>query len=418
MRVLPSWRVRWPLWLSVAVIPLVTACGSAPKAPVLDAARVQRFEAQGYPAVAPVPVSEIDDIVFVDGLPARLVWAWPQSSGPHPVVLYMPGLGQGPHAMAAWRQALAQAGHVVVSWQVLGEDEAAVQGDPFHLSPRFGLSSLQQRVSRVTALLAGWRQQGLAVPGVSPAWGVADLDHMAVVGYELGAQTAQALAGEAVSGLRRPADAAQALVGVQAWMLISPYASFGAGALDTRFRGLTQPVMVMTSDADDDPTGLVASPHLRTAAYAGLGAADKAMLLLHGAGHGDLGQRERHDAMSGLGSAPGGLGRPGGGDEAAPGGGAGGRGGRAGGPGGGKGGPGGAAGGPRGGDADGNASLASPTISPTLSAMQAQAWQGVSLAFLDAHVRGDALAQRWLSQSVGRWVAPVGEWLTASSRTP
>jgi hypothetical protein len=292
-----------------------------------------------------------------------------------------------------------------------------VQGDPFHLSPRFGLNSLQQRVSRVSALLASWRQQGVHVPGVSANWGTADLDHMAVVGYELGAQTAQALAGETVSGLRRPVEADQALSGVQAWMLIGPHASFSSGALDTRFRGLTQPVMVLTSDADGDPTGLVASPYLRTAVYAGLGSVDKAMLLLHGAGHGELGLRDRTDPLASLASEreTAGRGGPGGGGDAGQGGGGSRGGGRSGGGMGGAGGPG---GGPRGGEADGQGPGGGTRSSPTLSAMQAQAWQGVSLAFLDAHVRGDALAQRWLTQSVGKWVAPVGEWLTASSPTP
>ncbi len=239
MPLLSIWRPGAPLPLCAAALTLLSACSSAPQAPVLDAARVQRFEAQGYPATAPLAFTEAEDIVFVQGLPTRLLWTWPQASGPHPVVLYMPGLGQGPHAMAAWRHALAQAGYVVVSWQALGDDEAAVQGDPYRVSPRFGLGPLQQRVSRASALLAGWRQQGVKVPGVGPEWGEADMDHIAVAGYELGAQTAQALAGEAVAGLRRPAEAEQALAGVRAWLFISPHASFAQGALDTRFRGLT-----------------------------------------------------------------------------------------------------------------------------------------------------------------------------------
>ncbi len=176
--------------------------------------------------------------------------------------------------------------------------------------------------------------------------------------------------------------------------------------------------MVLTSDADTDPTGLVASPYLRTAAYAGLGSADKAMLLLHGAGHGELGMRERTDPLASLATdrEAGGGARPGGGSDAGPGG----RGGGMGSPpsGGAGGGMGGSGGGARGGEADGQGPGAAAPLSPTRSAMQAQAWQGVSLAFLDAHLRGDALAQRWLERSVGKWVAPVGEWLTASSRNP
>ena len=393
--------------LTLAAVVALAACSSTPKPPVLDPAQVQRFEAQGYPGAAPVTRSEAQDMAWVQGLPARLVWTWPQRPGPHPLVVCLPGLGQGPEALAAWRQSLAEAGYVVLSWQVLGEDETPLRGDAFALRERFGVGLLQARLDRAVALLQALRSGAIRLPSTDVQ---ADVQHMAVLGYGLGAQTAQALAGEQVVGVRPGADWAEATSGVRAWVFVSPFASFAQGSLDTRFRTIRQPVLVLTSDADQDATGQVGSPYLRTAAYAGLGSTDKALLLLHGATHGDLGQRDAQDPLSGAGAQSGlsgqrppegaaGRGRSGGGGMGRSGPGGGGSGG----------GPGGAGPGGPGDEGPGGAG----ENSPTKRAMQQQALRTASVAFLDAHLGSDAVARRWMAQSAARWVEPVGEWLTA-----
>jgi hypothetical protein len=54
--------------------------------------------------------------------------------------------------------------------------------------------------------------------------------------------------------------------------------------------------------------------------------------------------------------------------------------------------------------------MAAMRVTPTVKAMQQSALSAVSIAFLDAHLRGDALAETWLTHQAAKWLTPVGDW--------
>ncbi|HIV69987.1 MAG TPA: hypothetical protein H9903_03550 [Candidatus Aquabacterium excrementipullorum] len=410
--------------MAVSVAGLVACAGPERQVPKLDPARVQQFEAKGYPAAHQYPVSQVDELRVVQGRPFRLVWTRPQQAGPHPLVVYLPGAGQDALANESWRNALAQAGYAVLSWQALPDDEQRPQGDLRQwASQRFASDALQQRTNLLAQLMADLtRAQAAGEPGLQRV----NLKLAALAGYDLGAYTAQWAAGEHVNHMRE-ASASTLAGAFKAFIWLSPYASFSQGGFDTRYADLNAPILTITSDRDTDPFGLVSASYLRTAPFGGMPAGQKFMLMLGGASHDDLGGREGRERLGGdgdvggrQGAGPGGKGGaegsgPGGDGDGAdgpggsggglpPGGGRGGRGGGMGGSGGGGGhggGPGGR-GGP-GGSREGRA------VSPTQQAMQRAAVTTVSIAFLDAWLQDDALARNWLSEQAPRWLKPVGD---------
>jgi dienelactone hydrolase len=389
------------------------ACAGAPKQPELDPAKVQQFQSRGYPARHQYEVTEASDLRVVHGQVMRLVWLRPQVPGPHPLVVYMPGAGQDAKAFASWRQALAEAGYVVLSWQPLPDDDrlpytpGEQRGDlkPW-ASQRFASDLMQRRAQLLGQLMAelpkAQASGDVLLKGV-------DLAHVALAGYELGAYTTMLMAGEQLPGVN---DVPQ--VSFQAYVVISPFASFEQGRFDTRYKDVKGPMLTITSEADTDPFKMVAAAYLRTAPFGGMPAGDKVMLMMHQADHGSLGGREGLDAImadegegppGGAGPGKGSGGRSGGGS---PGGGMPSGGGPGGGMGGGQGGPG---GGPGGDSGAGGGMKAGAGVSPTMRAMQQVALGVSSVAFLDAYLQADPLARNWMGAQAIKWLTPVADWL-------
>lgn len=289
--------------------------------------------------------------------------------GRHPVIVYLPGLGQDLDGGGRWAAAWASSGYAVVTLQPLDADadawrsELARAGEFTLLGQRhFGEPLRSQRLAALQDAVAQLRAQR------APPWTDLDWDHAALAGYETGAQTA-------LDAAQTPNAAWQP----RAVIAISPLP-------DAPRPALLAPALLISSDADGDPLGLVPRPVERRRAFEQLvGSEPRYWLALHGATHAGLAgtlpleaiatqDQRKADAAA---RAPGGNGRRGT-EGARP--------------------PGqlGAVGGFRSGSA-----------SEAARADLREAWR-LSVAFLDAHLRGDAGARERLEDGAE---AGKGSWL-------
>jgi dienelactone hydrolase len=189
------------------------------------------------------------------------------SSGPLPVVVYLPGIGQGGEAGQRWAAAWAQAGYAVLGLQPLEDDAAAWRSQLARNGEFRALGELHygeaMRADRLAALrrLVAALQASPTIAGVQLDW-----QHTAVAGYEIGAQAALDLGSDGW----RP----------QAVIAISPPPMDAPGALP--------PALLITSDSDGDALGLVTRPAERRRAFEALRPGAAWLLSLPGASHAAL----------------------------------------------------------------------------------------------------------------------------------
>jgi predicted dienelactone hydrolase len=328
----------------------------------------------------------------------------PREAGRYPLIVYLPGLGESVEAGRLWRSAWVEAGYAVLTLQPERYGAAALQGryaksaDFTQLArENYGATALGERLRAVQGVLAEVERR---IERGAPPYNRIDPERLVLAGYDLGAQTVQALVGEQVPGvtpppLKHPPRAA---------ILLSPYAN-AAGGLARRFGDIALPVLVATATEDSDSFGVVTSFAARLAPFNYMPSGDKYLLLLSGGSHRVLGGSGQSAPEEGERGSRGG---PGGRDGNGPSGG-GGPGGGGMPPGGGHGGMGGGMGGGRngamGGGPGGNMS-AFPVAS---NARLGIAVQRVGVAFLDAIVKRDPIALEWLGRDAPRWLEPVGE---------
>ena len=212
-----------------------------------------------------------------------------------PVVVYLPGLGQHSDTGQRWAAAWAQAGYTVLAVQPLEADEAAWRSDLARTGEFRELGLLHYggalRADRLSALRR-------LLPALQAAQPALDWRHAALAGYETGAQTALDARGDA---------------GWQAVIAISPPAMQApAGGAAT---------LVITSDIDNDPLGLLRSPAERRQGFEALAPGSGWLLNLGGVPHAALAgtlapdgwheQDQRRGPMGGgMGGGRGGAGGP------------------------------------------------------------------------------------------------------------
>lgn len=391
----------------LALLLLVGACsGTTPPKP--DESQVRLFTGKGYLtddqySITTHPLSWKVGDQFMD-----LLLSLPSRPGKYPLVLYVPGLGENREAGEAWRTAWARAGYGVITLQPLDKDgrawssPQALAGDFTHLArERYAGPAMGQRLERLALLLAELKQrqqQG------DPLLASLDTDQVALAGYDLGAYTAMAAAGEKLKAMPDPTHP----LPIRAAIALSPYASFNGLAFTARYPNIRLPVLSVTGDQDGDALGLLDSPSLRQAPFHYMPKGDKYLLVLQDMPHplysgGPLGRGQETQGRgskagdtgsAGMGEGPeGGMGQgPGGGIEGGPSGGRGGMG---------------KHGGQRAGagrdasDQDGHQNL-------TRQALAVAAIQGVSTAFLDAYLKQDDTAREWLARDSNRWLKQQG----------
>jgi len=382
---------------------LLAACSTGRPGLRPDEVPAREFAARGYASVEQGAVTTGAQTWVVGGQSIRVVVAQPGHAGTSALVIYLPGLGETSVAGEHWRSAWASAGYTVMSVQPLAEDAAAwtsdlaLDGDFKTLGrQRYSGAAMNQRVQMLADIVHEAQRRSRSG---EPVWQRVDWDRVAIAGFDLGAYTAMVVAGERVQDVA-PATAS---FNVRAAIALSPYASFAAGALDTRYLGIHGPVLSVTGDADRDSLGLVNAPLLRTAPFNQMTGPDKYLLSLHGLPHSALGGSElsnhradpdtpaaeesRRSSASTDGDPPrrsSGKRRGGGGgggetNSARP---------------------------SFEGNEPGRVTSAALSANAVLSGVIAA--QGVSTAFLDAYLKQDPMAREWLAARAPAWLAGAG----------
>lgn len=375
----PHAPLRACRWLATATLAAALLSGCASNGPAkLDEAKIKQFASQGYVADERHAITTMAATWNRGASSFDVSIAMPAQSGPFPLLLYLPGLGETRAAGDGWRSAWAQAGYAVVSIQPLSEDAQvwtsarARAGDFVALArERYAGAAMRARIAALGGAMAELRRRHELRE--APLERV-DLSRVALIGYDLGAYTAMVIAGEKIRDAAPPPPLP---LPVRAVIALSPYADFSGVPLGERYGGISAPVLSVTSDIDTDALALVPSPALRKAAFQYMPARDKYLLTLADIPHqtlagGALDTGAEADSRAALRGAQRKGGKGAGGLDA--------------------------------GDSPGPSRL-----SPTDQAIGATALFGVTHAFLDAYVKSDSIAREWLVKNAGRWLGSRGE---------
>lgn len=250
-----------------AVLLLGACSGGPPKARVEEQQQQRDFASRGYaPQGEAVTVWPLAWRLRGDDV--RMSLALPSGAGSalRPLVLYLPGLGESDAAGLRWRRAWAAAGYAVLSVQARDEDATAWSSDLARSAEftelgrrHYAEAEMRKRLTRLDELLA--EAQRLTRQGDMP-WRALDWSRTVVAGFELGAQTAMALAGE-----RQPDGAVLALKTLQprAVIVISPQVM--APPQPERYRDIALPMLSLTGPDDSDVLHLVRETPWREAPF-------------------------------------------------------------------------------------------------------------------------------------------------------
>lgn len=289
----------------------------------------------------------------VAGRPIRLVRkAAAPTQTPTAMVVYLPGLGEGTEAGQRWQAAWAAAGYWVLTIQPVQADAEAWRS-PLARSGEFqelgrlhhGEAAQRERLVALQRLLASLRQSA------NPPWSGLDWSQTVLAGYDIGAQTV----------LDWPADSEWQ---PRALIAISPPPMTPTASL---------PTLLITSDQDGDPLGLIARPAERRRSFEAMAPGRAWLLQLDNVSHAGLAGNRVSEAWAAQDQHRGGMGP--------------GQGSGSGGAGRGRGGADGMAGGQRG---PGAGTAHGPRSGSATEAAQADLGEGLrsSAAFLDAMLRG------------------------------
>ena len=348
--------------------------------------RAQDLAARGYPGAAhqadPAgqPLATVSQQWVVKGEPLPVTLLTPVS-GPAglPLLVYLPGLGESAQAGALWRYAWARAGYAVLSFQAL-EGDANAWSSALARQADFKALALQHsqapllaaRLRMLEGVLAEARLR--AASGDAP-WARVDVDHLAVIGYDLGAATAMAWG----AGLTTPTAAGQA----RAVIMLSP-----SGLPRTQAEPLLAsmppqlPLLAINSRRAADLTGVLDSAAERTRFFDAMPAgSNKSLLLLNSPSHaalaGAAGMVESPTEPAGQSGFKGAANR--------------------------------SSNGP--GQHQAVMSAAPPPLLLDKGNQEAGvAIEHISIAFLNQHLRSNPQAASWLQQSAAPWLAGLGDW--------
>ena len=389
---------RWALPLTMAACFLfISGCASTPSPRKHDTAARQDVVSPGYRPDRRYITTSLRENWQHGDTTMDVTLVTPSERGTFPLIIYLPGLGESAGAGVLWRNTWAEAGYAVLAVQpsTLGESvwasSQARSGDFQALAKEYyAPPALEARLKIVDYVIGEAKRR--ANTGVA-AYTALDMTRVAIAGFDLGGQTASAIAGE-------KSTAAYARTGgwnVRAAIVLSPYANLAAGGLEQRYGSISVPVLSITGTEDADPLGVVTSPSLRRAPWQYMPAGDKYLLLLEGGSHGLLagsgmvdknspkeipsgGKRGRKKNGGGYqGDAMGGGMEFGGSGSSRR----------------------------RGGDSSENSNSrgdSEESNSRTFNVRHIAAVQGVSTAFLDATVKGDPIAREWLLRNAARWL--------------
>ncbi len=247
---------------ALVVLGLAACAGPKPLLPTVDVGAVARYRLAGYDTGM---LQTIEHRQFVSPPSDEVGWnahlvrpAYDANqAGSIPVIVYVPALGRGSDAPNRWIDAWARRGYAVFRVQPLPGDAtawqspAAIDGDFDAVArDRYAAAVMPRRIARLRTIL-----QALRARSRRREANVDDLDwsHVAIAGSGLGAYTVQRIA----------ATGALASFGVHAYLAISPYAAAAAH----RSHASDAPILMVSSQDDIDPDGMVSDPLARHLAF-------------------------------------------------------------------------------------------------------------------------------------------------------
>jgi hypothetical protein len=286
----------------------------------------------------------------------------PEGTKNVPVVIYLPGLGENASGGELWRQTWADAGYAVLSVQATRDNATIYNSSNARdgafrtiAANAFADAPAANRVAEIVRILGEARRRGQAGEA---GFAALDTSKVAVAGFDLGAQTAAALAGERQPGQPRSVDWKPL-----ATILLSPYVPGGVD--DRRYSQIDTPLLAVTGPMDEDPFSWIASAQQRFGLFRGL-SHNGYQLTLNDATHsvlsGNIAKIDKVDKKPFSG----------------------------------------------GDDPSGAERRPSRPANPGFDARQAGSVAAVTIAFLDAQLKQSATAQEWLDNKAQNWLAPVG----------
>ena len=269
---------------------MVTGCSHEPSRPPPDEiqSELDRFGAgASYQPVGLTKGTEVIEQWKNGTRTLEILFAAPEEPGRYPLVVYLPGLGQDAGSAPLWRDAWVKGGFAVLVVQqtrdanALSHLSAADRHDLKSIGhEHFNLRSLEGRLSDVIFAIHGLEERKRQ--GKAP-FSQARTDQIAIAGFDLGAQTLQALLGEDIKGLTLHESPPQ----IQAALLLSPHVDLAKGGIQHRFTALTTPLLVVTGSDDHDPWGMT-SPSVRSAPWQQAHPGQKTLLNLNNGTHRQL----------------------------------------------------------------------------------------------------------------------------------
>ncbi|WP_248747055.1 alpha/beta hydrolase [Pseudomonas sp. MWU12-2037] len=306
-----------------------------------------------------------------------VAWLAPATHERLPLIIYLPGLGEPASGGVEWRKAWAQAGYAVLSVQGHAYDQSifasaqALDGDFRGVaSTHYTAAALRDRLSTLQKVLTEVRAR--AAKGDAQLAAI-DWDQVVVAGFDLGAQTAEALA-----GALEPGATSGVAIQPKAVLLLSPYVE--AGARPEVFAQMSAPVLSMTGQEDEDPFNWVSSYRQRQVLGESVTMAGSVQLELNKATHKTLSGTElfnRPSKKADKGSDPSGDAPKSRGHK-------------------------------HGGAKPGGGVHSSMVGEPAPDPKQVAAIQAIGVAFLDSRIKHNPAATEWLLKGAPGWLEGAG----------
>ncbi len=261
-----------------------TACSSWNRHGPVDRDReMEEFTSQDGYARGNHTVSSTHETWPHDDIPIEVSIAIPNAPGKLPVVIYLPGIGEDTEHGELWRLPWAQAGYAVVTVQPKEYGEALWANKKTRPSDiksvgrtMFSQHALENRVSQLR-----WTLDKLAarIHSGNERYANLDMSRMALVGYDLGAQTAMVLAGEKTElALPNPPPVFKGAI------IISPHVDPAWEKTARRYGDIHMPLLLISSDQDTDPAK-ISTPESRKSLWNDLPPGEKYLLWFERANH-------------------------------------------------------------------------------------------------------------------------------------
>lgn len=206
----------------------------------------------------------------------------PSATSGAPVILFSHGLGGSVEGGAAWGEAWAQAGYAVLHVQHPGSDATLLDGR--------GTTALRQGATP-QQLVARVEDMSFVVAKVGTSTLVGDCDlarfdpnRIGAAGHSFGAQTVQALAGQAFGSSFRSREFREPKI--RAFVAFSPSPPRNDVSLaKSAFANIQAPFFSITGTEDANPLQRDVKPDVRTAPYVAMPPGGKYLLVLDKADH-------------------------------------------------------------------------------------------------------------------------------------